>query len=246
MPFTPSHAAIILPFIRSRYFSATALIIGSMAPDFEYFFTMSDVSVHGHTLAGIFYFDLPVTLFIAFVFHRVVKTSLIDNLPYFIQSKFYELKQFKFEQYMKVHWLVFVISAILGTASHLFWDSFTHADTWIERNLTIYETIIPFKGARYPLYYALQVFSSYLGLAILLIYFLSVKPSLSAQMVKPTIFYWLLLLIISSVVFFLRFYWQPDSLNFVFGVITGISAVSIALIFAGLIRFSNNKIVVNR
>ncbi|SEF46838.1 protein of unknown function [Flavobacterium urumqiense] len=40
MPFTFSHPAIILPFLKNKKLSATALIIGSMSPDFEYFFRM--------------------------------------------------------------------------------------------------------------------------------------------------------------------------------------------------------------
>ncbi len=211
-----------------------------MAPDFEYFLTMSDQSSHGHTLPGIFYFDVPVTLLTAYLFHRFVKLNLINNLPFFIQRKFYALKVFHFEAYLKKHWLLFVSSAILGAASHLFWDSFTHPHTWAERNLSIYETVIPFHGARYPLYYALQVFSSYFGLALLMVYFVYMKPSTSAELVKPSVWYWLLLIALGGAVFFLRFYLKPGSFNFVLSVISSISALSVALIVAGLFHFPAN------
>lgn len=211
-----------------------------MAPDFEYFFTMSDQSSHGHTLSGVFYFDVPVTLLTAYIFHRLVKLNLINNLPYFIQRKFYVLKIFQFEGYLKKHWLLFLISAISGALSHLFWDSFTHPNTWAEQNFSIYDTVIPFHGARYPLYYALQVFSSYFGLALLIVYFLNMKSSPMVELVKPSVLYWLLLIALSGAVFFLRFYLNPGSFNFVLSVISSISALSIALIVAGLFYFPPN------
>jgi hypothetical protein len=68
MPFTPAHPAIVLPLIRSRYFSATGLIIGSLSPDFEYFFKMSVDSIYSHSKVGLFYFDLPVTIVLALLF----------------------------------------------------------------------------------------------------------------------------------------------------------------------------------
>ncbi|WP_240482010.1 DUF4184 family protein [Flavobacterium psychrophilum] len=39
MPFTFSHPAIILPlrYLPRQWFSLTGLIIGSLTPDFEYF-----------------------------------------------------------------------------------------------------------------------------------------------------------------------------------------------------------------
>jgi hypothetical protein len=83
MPFTPAHSAIVLPFVRinPKYVSATGLIIGSLTPDFEYFFKMSVNGVHGHTLPGLLYFDLPVATALALVFHLVVKRNFINNVP---------------------------------------------------------------------------------------------------------------------------------------------------------------------
>src|SRR5688572_28164127 len=155
MPFTPAHPAIILPFIRSRYFSATGLIAGSMSPDFEYFFKMSVSSMHSHTVAGLFYFDLPVTILISLVFHLVVKKNLIYNLPLFLQKKIQALLEIDFIKYLREHAWIFVISALLGAASHILWDSFTHNNSFFVRTLPFYKgTHVPLGGARYPLWYA--------------------------------------------------------------------------------------------
>jgi hypothetical protein len=242
MPFTPAHTAIVLPFVRSKYLSATALIIGSMVPDFEYFLTMDDKASHGHTLGGIFYFDIPIAIFVAFLFHRFVKINLINNLPLFLQRKFYDLKKFDFETYFRKHWMIFIVSAIIGIGSHLLWDSFTHPNTFIVRNLSIYDTIVPYEGARYPLYYALQVISSYVGLFIVLIYILVKKSDARVSVVQPVISYWMILILIAGIVFFLRFYWLPNTLNLVRGVITGVSGLCVALLIVGRIPFSSSAL----
>lgn len=242
MPFTPSHAAIVLPFIRSGYFSATALIIGSMAPDFEYFFTMNDQGIHGHTLAGFFYFDIPVTILAAFVFHYFVKFNLIDNLPYFLQRKFDDLKQLEFLPYFRKHWFLFSCSALLGTVSHIFWDSFTHPDTWAVKTFSIYETIIPFQGARYPFYYFLQTVSSYVGLFILLVFLLIKKSDAHTVLIKPSLWYWIGLCSITGLSLFFRFYWSSDPFNLVLGLISSISGLSIALIIMGWIPFEKTTV----
>ena len=93
MPFTPAHTAIVLPLINGRKFSATALIVGSIAPDFEYFFKMSADSEHSHTLPGLLYFNLPVVVVLSFAFHLIAKRSLLQNSPVFIQRRFHALLQ---------------------------------------------------------------------------------------------------------------------------------------------------------
>ncbi|MEB0248571.1 DUF4184 family protein, partial [Mucilaginibacter sp. 5B2] len=61
MPFTISHPAVILPlnYLPKRFISLTALVVGSLTPDFEYFIRMKVQSDYSHTLPGLFWFDLP-------------------------------------------------------------------------------------------------------------------------------------------------------------------------------------------
>jgi hypothetical protein len=81
MPFTFSHPAAILPlrWLPNKYYSLTGLIIGSMTPDFEFLIRMNVGSIYSHTLAGIFYFDIPVGIAICFLFHDVVRDDLIEQ-----------------------------------------------------------------------------------------------------------------------------------------------------------------------
>jgi hypothetical protein len=97
MPFTPAHPAIVLLFLKAKRVSATALVIGTMAPDFEYFLRMSVNGQYGHTFFGIFYFDIPVTIALAFLFHQQIKENLINNLPVFLQQRLWQVKAFDFQ-----------------------------------------------------------------------------------------------------------------------------------------------------
>lgn len=76
MPFTFSHPAIVLPFLKNKNVSATALIIGSMSPDLEYFFRMKIQSENSHTFLGIFLIDFPLGFIVMMLFHEIIKKTI--------------------------------------------------------------------------------------------------------------------------------------------------------------------------
>ncbi|WP_276372084.1 DUF4184 family protein [Chryseolinea sp. H1M3-3] len=242
MPFTPAHSAIILPFIRSRYFSATGLIIGSLSPDFEYFFKMSVSGLHSHTKAGLFYFDLPVTIMLAIVFHQIVKANFIGNLPLFLQRRFQDTVQLNFLDYLKKNWLIFLTSALIGAASHIFWDSFTHNNRFFVRQFAeIYQsTSVPFQGANYPLFYVLQQVSTAVGMTIVTLYILFKKPVQDVALVAPKISYWLLVFAIGIAVLRIRFFIHSSDYNLGNVVVSGISGLLVGVVCCGFINFKNN------
>jgi hypothetical protein len=238
MPFTPAHPAIILPFLRSRYFSATALVAGSVTPDFEYFFKMGVNSFHSHTLAGLIYFDVPVAVLLSFVFHLVVKRNLIMNLPVFLQRRFADTLQLNFIHYVKNNLAIFLISALAGSASHLFWDSFTHDNGFFARELPFYEgTYVPFEGARYPLFYALQHISTFVGLVIVALYIVARKPAGVWEPVRPHPSYWALLTALATVIVWARFMIRPEDYNIGNLVVSIITGLLVALVICGFINF---------
>jgi hypothetical protein len=242
MPFTPAHTAIVLPLLRSKRFSATGLIIGSMAPDFEYFFKMGVNSKYSHTLAGLFYFDVPVAILLAFLFHQVAKVNLIDNLPGFLQQRVQPLRNFAFSVYFKANVLVFILSALVGASSHIGWDAFTHNDGYFVSELPfIYEGVfIPLDGARYPLWYALQHISTGVGLSILLIYILYL-PAATLPVAKPKLMYWLGVVGITALVVGLRFRFDFDKTNIGNVVVTLISGFILSLLTLGLTSKRNRE-----
>ena len=237
MPFTPAHTAIVLPFIKSnrRFLSATGLIIGSVTPDFEYFFKMSVSGEHSHTIPGLFYFDLPVGFFLALIFHEVIKKRFIRNLPSVLQARLQPLASFDFIPYVKSNAVVFGFSLMLGAASHIFWDGFTHYDGFFVRRLSFYEgSYVPFEGVKYPLWYALQHISTFTGLFIVAVYVAFMKP-FRTTIYDPSIAYWIFIVAIAVLILFIRFGFWPDHLDLGNFVVSSISAICMAFLLAGLI-----------
>lgn len=245
MPFTPAHTAIVLPFVKGspRYVSATALVAGSVSPDFEYFFKMSVNSLYSHTVAGLFWFDLPVALLISWVFHVVVKDNLVDNFPGFLHSRFLFLKEVNFMQRVRQYPMALILSAIFGAMSHIFWDAFTHNNAFFVRNLAFYErSYIPFMGVKYPLWYGLQHISTFVGLAIVVIY-VCLMPTRTGAVVnhRPQLRYWLLIVVIMVAVVILRFSIRSSDFNPGNLIVTCITGFCVALVATGMFRFDRRN-----
>lgn len=240
MPFTPAHASIVLPLLRLKpqHVSATALVIGSVAPDFEYFLKMSVSSQYSHTILGILYFDIPLTVLLAFLFHGIVKENLISNLPVFFQYRFQDLLNLNFKDYFKTYYWVVIISAFIGSSSHILWDAFTHNDGFFAQRISIYKHIVvPFDGVRYPLFYALQHISTFVGLTIIIAYIFFMKQNKNIQVSRPSIKYWLIIFFGFCCVIFLRFFFDIENYNLGNFVVSSISAILVATLMGGLIKF---------
>jgi hypothetical protein len=165
MPFTFSHPAIILPltFLPKQWFSLTGLIIGSLTPDFEYFLRMKIESNYSHTIAGLFWFDLPLGILLAFFFHNIVRNSLFDNLPKLLNFRFSSFKQFDWNVYFKRNWFIVIISILIGAASHLFWDSFTHDHGYFVQIIPFLSNKVDFFSIQIPILKILQHSSTLIG-----------------------------------------------------------------------------------
>ena len=137
MPFTFSHPAIVLPLkkISGKMLSLTGLVIGSVAPDFEYFIRMNVHGYYSHTLSGLFWFDLPLGLLLTFIYHNIVRDQLISNLPEILNRKLSAFKYFDWVAYFKKNWIIVLVSILIGAASHLLWDAFTHDDGYFANKI---------------------------------------------------------------------------------------------------------------
>lgn len=132
MPFTLSHPAIAIPFARYR-FPLSALVIGSMAPDFPYFLQLSTHHQFGHTLPGVVLFCLPAGLVALCLFHAVLKKPLLTLFPLSHQERLEPFAE-KFRVKSGKEFCRVVIALLIGTLTHLVWDSFTHAGGWTVRH----------------------------------------------------------------------------------------------------------------
>lgn len=125
MPFTFVHPAVVLPISKhlGRFGVLSALVIGSMSPDFVYF---APIGIHGsdtHSVLALFWFCLPASLLVYQVFHRWLRQPLVSLLPPSLQIRI-EPGDLRFRQNNPSAVLA---SLLLGAMTHLVWDSFTHA-----------------------------------------------------------------------------------------------------------------------
>jgi hypothetical protein len=188
MPFTLSHPAIVLPLklLKRRWFSVNGLIIGSMSPDIAYLFELDLAAKFGHSYPGIFMFDIPITVLVALVFHRWVRNVLIRHFPSPLDIQYAPVLQFNFLRYLRRHWHVFLISALIGALSHLFWDSLAYPFgpinyLWPEffgRTLTIAGVT-----ASVPLF--IEHTGSTLGLLVMILAFFRYKPQAETLYFQP-------------------------------------------------------------
>lgn len=174
MPFTPAHPALVLPLISRKQplLSSTGLIIGSMAPDFEYFFRLHHVSYFSHTIIGVFLFNVPITFLLSVIFHVLVRDQVIRHLPPYFRQRALTVRYPEWLTYLEKNWFLFLISAVIGAFSHLLWDEFTHPDNYIVTILPILLTQVklPVIEKSIMLCRLIQHLSSVLGIAVVLWY----------------------------------------------------------------------------
>lgn len=207
MPFTFCHPALILPLakLKPNRISATALIIGSMSPDFEYFIKMRMEKIHGHSLPGLFYFDLPLTLFLCFVFHLWVRDALIQHLPNSIQKKYTRFMGIDWTTWAKKHWFILLYSALIGIFSHIFWDAFTHTNGYFVRHISILQGSTVVFDVLIRKADLLQALSSFVGaIVILTVVLLPAEKTVHVKTVQLKLRYWFGVFIITLITLILR------------------------------------------
>ena len=141
----------------------TGLIVGSIAPDFEYFLRMRIKSEYSHTLLGAIWFCLPVSILISFLFHDLIKKEFLDNLPIYFKRRFTSLLNLDWNTYFKNNWYTVVISILIGVFSHILWDGFTHQTGYFVTQFEFLrsELIV------FPLWKVLQHLSTLIGFLII-------------------------------------------------------------------------------
>ncbi|MEJ7811085.1 MAG: DUF4184 family protein [Gemmatimonadaceae bacterium] len=178
MPFTfLSHQAAVVPLkmARPRWFSGTALAVGSMAPDLEYFLRGQPLSAYGHIVRGQFTFCLPITLVVTWLITRVVARALGPALPDLgdLHLRDYQLAGARADTAW--YWAAAVWSALIGSFSHLWWDGFTHDyGAGVQRFEILQRSLGSVGGYTLYIYKILQHSSTILGAALTLLALLAI------------------------------------------------------------------------
>lgn len=172
MPFTLSHAAAALPFRKLKPVWP-ALVIGTFAPDLQYFIWISDEDRSGHYFPEVLVVTLPLALALLWVFEWCVKGPMIELLPSGLQRRLQDkLQPLSFRGWRKLGSIVLWIA--VGIATHLVWDSFTHGHNWLVKHwgLLSLKLPVPFLYPM-PINKLLQHASTLLGLLVLAAWFLA-------------------------------------------------------------------------
>lgn len=198
MPFTPAHAAAVLPLLalRSRWLDGAALVAGAMAPDFEYFLRFRMSSGISHSWPGLFVFDVPVAVLLVVLFRRVVAAPLGRAAPA------------RAGAWLSAPWrpgIVGVVrlfpSALLGATTHLLWDACTHRTGFVvERSpLLAHVFHLPVLGD-VAVYRTLQHASTVLGLALLAVAWRRLPKDPHAAPVRATLITFVMLPLIAAAI----------------------------------------------
>jgi hypothetical protein len=169
VPFTLAHAAAALPFKRTRLVMS-ALVVGCLSPDFEYFIRLAPGGRLGHTLPGLFILDLPLGFIVLWLFHAFAKKPLLTCLPSGFQSRLRQhADPFPFRRTQRI--ILIMASILIGAMTHIVWDSFTHPTFWPYRHWTFLSHPVHLPFARtFQIYKLLQHASSLFGCIVLLIW----------------------------------------------------------------------------
>lgn len=236
MPFTFCHPAVVLPFIKlgANRISATGIIIGSMSPDFEYFLKMRMEKIHGHSFAGLFYFDLPLTIILAFIFHIWVRDAFIQHLPEIIRKRFVGYIGLDWISWVKKYWYVLLYSALIGIFSHVIWDAFTHTNGFFVRRLSFLQgTTMVFDVIIKKADLAQLLSTIFGGMIILLSLVIPTEDKMKHGIFRQKLIYWLGVVLITCITLILR---NGDSLGdfiatFIAGGLIGLIVTPIMLKF---------------
>lgn len=143
MPFTPSHAVVALPFVRTPLLPA-AIAIGAMTPDLPLFVRGMPITYQAtHT-------NVVLSTVVAFVllalWYALLRPAVRELSPHRLAARLPD----EWDRVGAMPWrgdagpgaagggarrtataaLLIVVSLVIGVVSHIVWDAFTHEGRW--------------------------------------------------------------------------------------------------------------------
>lgn len=166
MPFTPSHIAAVLPLRgrAGRGLPIAALAAGSMSPDLPYFQPFGDwrlLSPPTHSVAGILTWDLLFGIGL-WALWRAGARPVHDLVPDLIRDRWRPPGRPTTGR----GWGLAAVAVLIGAATHVLWDEFTHAGRFGTTHLAAIAALYPTPLGELPGYRILQYASGAVGLLI--------------------------------------------------------------------------------
>jgi hypothetical protein len=127
MPYTISHVAAAVPVFRllARLRILSAVVVGSLVPDFGYLMPNSPPRLATHSMDALLTFCLPVGLLSYWAFQYLIKTPLLSVLP---DQAYMRWRPYAAPARVSSgrQWLLAACGVLVGAVVHLAWDGFTH------------------------------------------------------------------------------------------------------------------------
>jgi hypothetical protein len=142
VPFTPAHAVVALPFVRSPLPTA-AIAVGAMTPDVPLFFRVGIPYALTHDWLGVVVADLPLALALLLVWRMILRPATPQLAPRWFADRCPPTWTDPASGWRET-WGergdgvpararragVLVLGLLIGISSHLVWDAFTHEGRW--------------------------------------------------------------------------------------------------------------------
>ncbi|HEX4936583.1 MAG TPA: DUF4184 family protein, partial [Gemmatimonadaceae bacterium] len=154
----PAAALPVWPFVRRGVIPLAPFVLGAMVPDFEYLFRLEPLSLVSHSARGLLVFCLPVGVAAWLLWEMLLRPVGHDlvALPDASSGG-------------GAAWGRGVLALMLGSASHVAWDAFTHRYTWVaDRWPLLRETAFRVGGSELPWFGVFQHASTVIGGGVVL------------------------------------------------------------------------------
>ncbi len=162
VPFPLAHPAAVLPLKRCcpRPLSFSALVIGSLSPDFGYCFGPLKIEDFSHSALGTVCFCLPIGLVALWAFQHLGGGSLRAN------PKTATVEPLRLTLPPVLAWAA--VSLLVGAWTHLLWDGFTHKEGWFVTHIPVLRMpLTTFMGRTVRVFSVLWYLCSFAGVGVL-------------------------------------------------------------------------------
>jgi hypothetical protein len=154
-------------------------MVGSMAPDFGYFFSHGASRMLTHSIPGLFTFALPLGILVWLFYVAILEKATITLLSDRWHTRFAHTEAITPSLIARA-----VVAIFVGAVTHLVWDNFTHPFTYSTHFFPF--LLGPTPGFSWlPIYHLLHGLSSVVGLVILWIWVHRLHRQPARSLIRP-------------------------------------------------------------
>jgi hypothetical protein len=163
MPLTlPTHPVAVVPLKlwRPTWFDGVALVVGCVAPDLPYAIDGYGITVHSHAWHALLWWAIPVAL----IGSRVVRWAAPTVAAHLPAGGPLRLRDYGVLGSVRPRWWVTAWSGVLGAASHIVWDAFTHP--YVDGPRILFPALHRLAWNGEPWWYVLSTLSNLAGFVV--------------------------------------------------------------------------------